>query len=69
MAGPIRGPDTDVQNGMRFFLVSLLACLTLPAASQERPLPDYAGAFHPGRFDDPAYQQVLATLDPRAGQL
>ena len=35
----------------------------------ERPLPDYAGAFHPGRFDDPAYQQVLATLDPRAGQL
>ena len=35
----------------------------------ERPLPDYAAAFHPGRFDDPAYQQVLATLDPRAGQL
>lgn len=35
----------------------------------ERPLPDYAAAFHPGRFDDPAYQQVLATLDPRSGQL
>jgi hypothetical protein len=41
MAGPIRGPDSDVQNGMRFLLVSLLACLTLPAAGQERPLPDY----------------------------
>jgi glycine/D-amino acid oxidase-like deaminating enzyme len=35
----------------------------------ERRLPDYAAAFHPGRFGDPAYQQVLATLDPRAGQL
>jgi glycine/D-amino acid oxidase-like deaminating enzyme len=35
----------------------------------ERPLPDYAAAFHPARFNDPAYQRVLATLDPRAGQL
>ncbi|HVG83628.1 MAG TPA: hypothetical protein VM820_03885 [Vicinamibacterales bacterium] len=26
---------------MRFLLVSLLACLILPAAGQERPLPDY----------------------------
>ena len=26
---------------MRFLLVSLLACLTFPAAGQERPLPDY----------------------------
>jgi glycine/D-amino acid oxidase-like deaminating enzyme len=32
-------------------------------------LPDYAAAFHPGRFDDPAYQNMLATLDPRSGQL
>ena len=32
-------------------------------------LPDYAPAFHPGRFADPAYQRVLATLDPRSGQL
>jgi len=33
------------------------------------PLPDYAAAFHPARFDDPSYQQKLATLDPKAGQL
>jgi glycine/D-amino acid oxidase-like deaminating enzyme len=31
--------------------------------------PDYAAAFHPARFDDPAYQRILATLDPRSGQL
>ncbi|HZM62505.1 MAG TPA: FAD-dependent oxidoreductase [Vicinamibacterales bacterium] len=31
--------------------------------------PDYAGAFQPARFDDPAYTSVLATLDPRSGQL
>ncbi|HEX7793295.1 MAG TPA: FAD-binding oxidoreductase [Vicinamibacterales bacterium] len=35
----------------------------------DRPRPDYAPAFHPGRFRDPAYQRVLATLDPRSGQL
>ena len=35
----------------------------------DRPRPEYAAAFHPGRFDDPAYQRVLATLDSRTGQL
>jgi glycine/D-amino acid oxidase-like deaminating enzyme len=33
------------------------------------PLPSYAGAFHPARFDDPGYQAVLATLDSKSGQL
>jgi glycine/D-amino acid oxidase-like deaminating enzyme len=33
------------------------------------PLPDYAGAFHPARFDDPAYQSLLGTLGPKSGQL
>src|SRR5262249_35217296 len=33
------------------------------------PRPDYAPAFHPARFRDPAYQRVLATLDVRSGQL
>ena len=33
------------------------------------PRPDYAPAFHPARFQDPAYQRVLATLDSRSGQL
>jgi glycine/D-amino acid oxidase-like deaminating enzyme len=31
--------------------------------------PDYAIAFHPARFHDPAYQRVLATLDLKSGQL
>jgi glycine/D-amino acid oxidase-like deaminating enzyme len=31
--------------------------------------PDYAPAFHPARFEDPAYQQVLASLDSKSGQL
>jgi glycine/D-amino acid oxidase-like deaminating enzyme len=42
----------------------LLATYVLDA-----PRPDYAPAFHPARFDDPAYRRVLATLDPRSGQL
>ena len=39
--GPIRHPGAGVQNGMRFLVVPLLACLVLPASGQERPLPDY----------------------------
>ena len=35
----------------------------------EHPRPDYAPAFHPARFQDPAYQRMLATLDSRSGQL
>ena len=33
------------------------------------PLPDYAAAFHPARFDDPLHRRILATLDPKGGQL
>jgi glycine/D-amino acid oxidase-like deaminating enzyme len=35
----------------------------------DHPRPDYAPAFHPGRFRDPAYQRVLATFDSKSGQL
>jgi len=35
----------------------------------DRPHPDYAPAFHPARFKDPAYQRVLATVDSKSGQL
>jgi len=31
--------------------------------------PDYAAAFHPARFEDPAYEPVLASLGPKSGQL
>jgi glycine/D-amino acid oxidase-like deaminating enzyme len=32
-------------------------------------LPDYADAFHLKRYEDPAYQQLLAAWDPTSGQL
>jgi len=35
----------------------------------DRARPAYATAFHPARFNDPGYRQVLATLDPKSGQL
>ncbi len=35
----------------------------------DHPRPDYAPAFHPARFQDPAYQRMLATLGSRSGQL
>src|SRR4029078_6695338 len=35
----------------------------------DHPRPDYAPAFHPARFQDPAYQRVLAMLDSKSGQL
>ena len=35
----------------------------------ETPLPDYAAAFAPGRFDDPSYLRNLTVGDARQGQL
>jgi glycine/D-amino acid oxidase-like deaminating enzyme len=35
----------------------------------EQPLPGYAAAFLPGRFDDPAYRRNLAAEDKSRGQL
>lgn len=32
-------------------------------------LPDYAAAFHPARYEDPAYRAAVARWDSRAGQL
>jgi glycine/D-amino acid oxidase-like deaminating enzyme len=34
-----------------------------------QPPPDYAAAFHPARFADPAYRPLLAVLDARSGQI
>jgi glycine/D-amino acid oxidase-like deaminating enzyme len=50
-------------------MASQAAAELVAAHLLDGPLPDYAAAFHPARFDDPAYQQKLATLDPKAGQL
>ena len=35
----------------------------------DQPRPGYAAAFHPARFEDPAYRSTLAALDARSGQL
>lgn len=50
-------------------MASQAAAELLAARLLDKPMPDYAPAFHPGRFDDPAYQRILATIDPKSGQL
>lgn len=50
-------------------MASQAAADLLTAHLLETPLPDYAAAFHPARFDDPAYVARLATIDVAAGQL
>jgi len=50
-------------------MASLAAAELLSAHVLGTSLPDYVAAFHPARFADPAYQRVLATLDPKSGQL
>ena len=50
-------------------MASQAAAEILAAHLLDNPLPDYAAAFHPARFGDPSYQRILATLDPKCGQL
>lgn len=50
-------------------MASQAAAELLSAHLLGRPLPDYAPAFHPSRFHDPAYHHTLARLDARSGQL
>jgi glycine/D-amino acid oxidase-like deaminating enzyme len=50
-------------------MASQAAAELLAAHLLEQPMLDYAPAFHPARFEDPAYQRILATLDPKSGQL
>ncbi len=50
-------------------MASQAAAELLAAHVLDRTRPDYAGAFHPARFADPAYQSVLASLDSKSGQL
>lgn len=72
---PLIGP-TSIAGAYLLGALSGFGIMASQAAAElvaahllEGPLPDYAAAFHPARFDDPAYQQKLATLDPKAGQL
>jgi glycine/D-amino acid oxidase-like deaminating enzyme len=50
-------------------MASQAAAELLAAHVLDQTRPDYAHAFHPARFADPAYQRVLASLDPKSGQL
>jgi len=50
-------------------MASQAAAELLAAGMLGQPLPEYAGAFHPERFDDPDYQAFLATADSTSGQL
>ncbi len=50
-------------------MASQAAAELLAARMLGQPLPEYAAAFHPARFDDPDYQAFLATADSTTGQL
>ena len=72
---PLIGPTTIegayVLGALSGFgvMASQSAAELLTAHLLEQPMPSYASAFHPARFGDPAYQRILATLDPKSGQL
>ncbi|MFN2383296.1 MAG: NAD(P)/FAD-dependent oxidoreductase [Gemmatimonadota bacterium] len=50
-------------------MASQAAAELLSAHLTGADLPDYAAAFHPARYDDPAFQAAVAGWDSRAGQL
>ena len=50
-------------------MASQAAAELLAARMLGQPLPEYAAAFHPARFDSPDYQAFLATADSTSGQL
>ena len=72
---PLIGP-TPIEGAYVFGALSGFGIMASQAGAElltrhllNQPLPDYAAAFHPARFADPSYQHVLATMDPRSGQL
>jgi sarcosine oxidase subunit beta len=72
---PLIGP-TAIQGVYLLGALSGFGIMASPAAAEllagyilDHAQPDYAPAFHPARFEDPAYQRVLASLDPKTGQL
>jgi glycine/D-amino acid oxidase-like deaminating enzyme len=71
LIGPTPLEGTFVIGALSGFgiMASQAAAELLAAHVLDRPRPDYAAAFHPARFRDPAYQRVLAALDPKSGQL
>ena len=72
---PLIGP-TPIEGAFVIGALSGFGIMASQAAAElvathilNRPRPSYADAFQPSRFEDAAYQRVLAALDPKSGQL
>ncbi len=71
LIGPTRISGVYLVGALSGFgiMASQAAAELLAAHLLDRALPDYAAAFRPSRFHDPAYRDVLARLDSKSGQL
>jgi sarcosine oxidase, subunit beta len=71
LVGPTRAAGVFLLGALSGFgvMASQAAAELVVAHFLEQPLPGYAAAFLPGRFDDPAYRRGLAAAAARHGQL
>jgi len=71
LVGPTRTAGVYLLGALSGFgiMASQAAAELVSAHLLERPLPDYAAAFLPARFDDPEYRRSLAASDATRGQL
>jgi len=71
LIGPTRIEGVYVLGALSGFgiMASQAAAELLAVHLLDQPVPDYAAAFHPSRFHDPAYRKTLARLDANSGQL
>ncbi len=71
LIGPLLVPGAYVIGALSGFgiMAALAAGELLAAHVNGRDLPDYAPDFLLSRYDDPAYQKMLADWDPTTGQL
>jgi glycine/D-amino acid oxidase-like deaminating enzyme len=71
LASPLPVPGAFVLGALSGYgiMAALGAAELLGAHLTGEPTPDYAPAFHLERYEDPAYQQLLAQMGPDAGQL
>ena len=71
LIGPTRIEGVFLLGALSGFgiMASQASAEILSAHVLDHPRPDYANAFHPARFSDPAYERVLAMLDAKSGQL
>jgi glycine/D-amino acid oxidase-like deaminating enzyme len=71
LACPLPVEGAYLTGGMSGF--GIMSCLALGELTAGHltgaPLPDYAPAFHLNRYQDPAYQKLLATWEATSGQL